>query len=123
MFRRLSDQALVSGQIEPGDVSTAAAAGVVAIVNNRPDGEEPGQPPGAEIEAAARAAGLAYHHIPVAGSIETEAIERMAAALEEGKLLAFCRSGTRSTWLWAMAEASRGTSGEALIGQAATAGY
>jgi uncharacterized protein (TIGR01244 family) len=123
MFRRLSDQVLVSGQIAPDDVAAAAAAGVVAIVNNRPDGEEPGQPLNAEIEAASRAAGLAYHHIPVAGGIQTEAIERMAAALEEGKLLAFCRSGTRSAWLWAMAEASRGASGEALIAQAAAAGY
>jgi uncharacterized protein (TIGR01244 family) len=123
MFRRLSDRVLVSGQIGPEDVAEAAAHGVTVIVNNRPDGEEPGQPLDSEIEAAARAAGLAYHHIPVAGSIETGAVERMAAALEEGKLLAFCRSGTRSTWLWAMAEASRGTSAEALIGQAAAAGY
>jgi uncharacterized protein (TIGR01244 family) len=47
----------------------------------------------------------------------------MAEAIAEGPLLAFCRSGTRSTWLWALARASRGADPETLIGQAAGAGY
>jgi uncharacterized protein (TIGR01244 family) len=124
MFRRLSGQVLVAGQIGPEDVAQAAAFGVKAIVNNRPDGEEPGQPLGSEIEAAAHAAGLGYHHIPVCGGIGADEVERMAAMLDEGgSVLAFCRSGTRSTWLWALAEARRGASGETLIAQAAAAGY
>jgi len=122
MFRRLSETVLVAGQITPQDVT--AASGVAVIVNNRPDGEEPGQPSGAAIEAAAREAGIAYHHIPVSGAITPEVVKRMAALLNEGApLLAFCRSGTRSTWLWALAEASRGADGEALILRAAEAGY
>jgi uncharacterized protein (TIGR01244 family) len=121
MFRRLSEQVLVAGQIGPEDVT---AAGVSIIVNNRPDGEEPGQPSSSEIEAASHEAGLAYHHVPVSGGITPEAIDRMAALLDEGvPLLLFCRSGSRSTWLWALAEARRGADGDALIAQAAAAGY
>jgi uncharacterized protein (TIGR01244 family) len=124
MFRRLDEQVMVAGQIGPEDVAAAAAQGITAIVNNRPDGEEPGQPSGAEIEAAARAAGLAYHHIPVSGAITPEAVARMTTVLEGGdSVLAFCRSGTRSTWLWALAEASRGVDGETLILRASEAGY
>ena len=105
--QRLDDRVFVAGQIGPEDMAEIAALGVTMIVNNRPDGEEPGQPTGAEIEAAARAAGLDYRHIPVAGGIAPEQIEAMAEALDEaeGTLLAFCRSGTRSTYLWALARA------------------
>ena len=124
MFRRLNDRVMVAGQIGPEDVLEAAAAGITAIVNNRPDGEEPGQPSGAEIEAAAHAAGLAYHHIPVAGGVSPDDVERMASLLGgEDTVLAYCRSGTRSTWLWALAEARRGADGDSLIAQAAAAGY
>jgi uncharacterized protein (TIGR01244 family) len=124
MFRRLSEQVLVAGQIDPADVAEAARSGIAAIVNNRPDGEEPGQPTSGEIEAAARAAGLAYHHIPVSGGIAPDEVERLASVLEEQpRVLIFCRSGTRSTWLWALAEARRGADGETLIAQAAEAGY
>ncbi|HEV2815679.1 MAG TPA: TIGR01244 family sulfur transferase [Allosphingosinicella sp.] len=104
MFRALSDTVLVADrQLRPEDMEAVAAAGVALIVNNRPDGEEPGQPAGAEIEAAARAAGLDYRHIPVSGGIRPDQVAAMAAAMGEGKLLAFCRSGARSTLLWAMA--------------------
>ena len=124
MFRRLSEQVQVAGQIAPEDVAEASASGVTAIVNNRPDDEEPGQPPSAAIEAAARAAGLAYHHIPVAGGIASSEVERLVSVLEEqARVLIFCRSGTRSTWLWALAVARRGVSGDVLISQAAEAGY
>ena len=124
MFRRLSPRVLVSGQIGPEDVAEAAASGAGAVVNNRPDAEEPGQPAGSEIEAAARPASLAYHHIPVSGAITPGAVEQMAALLDEdATLLIYCRSGTRSTWLWALAEASRGADGETLIARAAAAGY
>jgi len=104
MFRPLSETVLVADrQLYPGDIAAAAAAGVTVIVNNRPDGEEPGQPAGAEIERAALAAGLRYRHIPVAGAITPDQVAAMAAAMDEGKLLAFCRTGTRSTLLWAVA--------------------
>jgi uncharacterized protein (TIGR01244 family) len=123
MFRALSEAVLVAGQIQPADVAEAAALGVAVIVNNRPDGEEPGQPANAAIGAAARAAGLIYHHIPVAGGIGADQVAAMAAALGEGKTLAFCRSGTRSTYLWALAAHSRGTDGGAILAAAEAAGY
>lgn len=123
-FRRLDERTFVAGQIAADDIAGAKALGVTAIVNNRPDGEEQGQPLSAEIEAAARSAGLDYRHIPVAGGFAREQVEAMAAALDhDGKTLVFCRSGTRSTFLWALAEASRGLGGAKLIEQAAAAGY
>ena len=115
----------VAGQIDPADVAEAASAGVTMIVNNRPDHEEPGQPASDAIREAAEAAGLAYRHIPVAGGLAPDQVEAMAEAIDQagGKLLAFCRSGTRSTYLWALARAARGAEAEALVNQAAAAGY
>ena len=110
-------------QIRAEDVALAAAEGIRILVNNRPDHEEPGQPQSCEIEAAAGAAGLAYRHIPVAGVFPPAAIGAMAEALTKGPALIFCRSGTRSTWLWALARASEGADGEWLIERAAEAGY
>jgi uncharacterized protein (TIGR01244 family) len=123
-LRRLDDSTLVSTrQISPSDMAEAAAAGAKMVINNRPDGEEAGQPAGAEIEAAAKAAGLAYRHIPVAGGFSQRQVEAMAEALEQGPALAFCRSGTRSTFLWALARANRGAPAAALVEAAAAAGY
>ena len=121
----LDDSIWVAGQIQPGDVGSIAAAGITAIVNNRPDGEEPGQPTGAEIEAAALGAGLAYRHIPFQGLPPAPAIEavRLALAEAEGATLLFCRSGTRSTWVWALARVREGDDPEALMRVAAAAGY
>ena len=125
MIRALDDRTLVAGQIAAGDMAALAELGVTTIVNNRPDGEESGQPSGAEIEAAARAAGLDYRHIPIAGGFSNDQVEAMAAALDEadGKVLAFCRSGTRSTFLWALARKAVGGDGEEIIRQAAEAGH
>ena len=123
-MRRLDQTTFVAvRQVTVGDLDEAAAQGIRTIVNNRPDGEEPGQPSSAEIEAAARAAGLDYRHIPVAGSFPPEHVEAMAEALEQGPVLAFCRSGMRSTYLWALARSSRGAEAEDLIDRAAEAGY
>ena len=122
-MRPLDEGTWVAGQIEPAQMAEIAALGVRTIVNNRPDGEEPLQPASAEIAAAAGRAGLGYVHIPVEGSFSEAQVNRMAHALDEGPVLAFCRSGTRSTYLWALARASRGTDPETLIRQAAEAGY
>jgi uncharacterized protein (TIGR01244 family) len=121
----LDDRTLVAGQIDPADMPSIAAAGVQVVVNNRSDGEEPGQPSGEAIRAAAEEAGLAYRHIPVAGGLSAEQVAALAGVLgeTEGKVLLFCRTGTRSTYLWALAEASRGGDGETLIAQAGAAGY
>lgn len=126
MFRTLDDTISVFGQIAPADVAEAKALGFTTIINNRPDGEQDGQPAGAEIEAAAKAAGLAYVAIPVDHSGFSEAqVSAMAEALAaaDGPVLAFCRSGTRSTFLWALANASLGADGDSLVAKAANAGY
>lgn len=125
MFRTIDETLLVAGQITPEDVATAAAQGVRTIINNRPDGEQPGQPSAAAIEAAAAAAGLGYAHIPVDHSgFSMEQIEAMTAALAQpGPALAFCRSGTRSTFLWALARGLAGDEPAEIAAKAANAGY
>ncbi|MFM5884449.1 MAG: TIGR01244 family sulfur transferase [Novosphingobium sp.] len=126
MFRILNDRISVSPQITAGDVATAAAQGVGLIINNRPEDESEDQTPGDAIAAAARAAGLDYVAIPVthAGFSEGQ-VKAMAAALAgaDKPVLAYCRSGTRSTLLWALAEASRGKNPQALSAAASAAGY
>ncbi|MBS0481896.1 MAG: TIGR01244 family phosphatase [Proteobacteria bacterium] len=126
MFRRLSDRMFASPQISLDDVALAAAQGIGLIINNRPEGESDDQVSGAEIAEAARAAGLDYLAIPVThAGFSEEQVKAMAAALaaSERPVLAYCRSGTRSTLLWALAEASRGKSPHALSAAAAQAGY
>ena len=90
----------VAGQLEPAAMAEAAAAGFRSVVNNRPDFEGgPAQPTSASIEAAARAAGLAYAWLPVAPSVQTaDDIARFAALVDAlpKPILAFCRSGARS---------------------------
>ncbi|MGD9663871.1 MAG: TIGR01244 family sulfur transferase [Novosphingobium sp.] len=125
-FRTLEGNVYASPQISIDDIADAKARGITLVINNRPDGEDAGQPTGAEIEAAARAAGLHYVEIPVtqAGFSEPQ-IRAMAEALAgsaEGTL-AYCRSGTRSTNLWALARAYRGAEPEHLLAVAAKAGY
>lgn len=127
MFRKLDDSISVSPQISVADVTEAARLGFACIINNRPEGEEPGQPGGAEIEAAARAAGLGYVAIPIThAGFTQEQVDAMAEALREaaGPVLAYCRSGTRSTLIWALARGRvLGDDAETLATKAAGAGY
>jgi uncharacterized protein (TIGR01244 family) len=126
MFRKVTDGVFASPQIGTAEVAEAAAMGVTLVINNRPEHESDDQTPGPEIEAAARAAGLDYLAIPVthAGFSEGQ-VAAMAEALAKsaGPVLAYCRSGTRSTLLWALAEASRGGDPETIAARAAGAGY
>ncbi|MHA6718577.1 protein tyrosine phosphatase family protein [Sphingomonas sp. RS6] len=122
----IDDRISVSPQILPDDVAALAAAGFTYIINNRPEGEESGQPSGDAIAAAAAAAGLGYAAIPVTpGGFSMAQVEAMDAALAEadGPVLAYCRSGTRSCNLWALASARRGDDPDTLIAKAAAAGY
>lgn len=126
MFIALNDRFSVAPQLSEADVARAAAAGFTVLVNNRPEGETSDQPPGSAIEAAARAAGLAYTAIPIThGGFSLEQVEGMARVLNEatGPVLAFCRSGARSTMLWALATAQGGGDPEAILSTAAAAGY
>lgn len=125
-FRQLSETFLASPQITVGDVAEAAERGVTLIVNNRPDGEAPDQTPGAEIEAAAKATGLDYIAIPVtsAGFSEPQVQAlREAVAASGGNVLGYCRSGTRSTLLWSLLQASEGEAPDDIAQAALAAGY
>ena len=125
-MRTIDETISVAPQISPADVTDIARAGFKAIVNNRPDEEEPGQPSGDAIRTVAETLGLSYHAIPVThAGFSMPQVEAMRTAIDGagGPVFAYCRSGTRSTNLWALAEASRGTDPETLVGKAAQAGY
>ena len=125
MFKRLVDGFYVAGQLQRGDFEAAARAGVRTVVNNRPDGEASDQLSHAEARQAAQAAGLAYHYLPVVnGQLSTETVEALRALLDdvETPVLAYCRTGTRSTFLWAFAQGDRRPA-EEIVEAAADAGY
>lgn len=125
-FRRVTDDFTTSPQISVDDVDEAARLGFKTIINNRPDGEDPSQPSSGEIEAAARAAGLAYFHVPVRGGPTPEQVETTRKILAEAAqpVLAFCRSGTRSIVTWSLVQATTGAHPrDELIGLGRAAGY
>jgi sulfide:quinone oxidoreductase len=115
----------VAPQPALADLAEAAAAGVRSIINNRPDGESFDQPSSSEVEAEAKRLGLDYRYIPiVSGRLGPADVDAFASALREmpGPVIAFCRSGTRSATVWALAKAGElGT--EAVIEKTAAAGY
>jgi uncharacterized protein (TIGR01244 family) len=107
-LRPVANDVCVAAQLTPEAMAEAAAAGFKSVVNNRPDFEHgPDQPAGAAVEAAARAAGLQYRHLPVDGGYQSpEEIAAFAKLLAElpRPILAFCRSGARSTRLFMAAQ-------------------
>ena len=126
MIRQLDDKVMVSGQVAPHEVAELAAQGVTVLVNNRPDGEEPGQPLASEIEDAAAAAGIGYRFVPIIRGIGPADVEEMQGALREahgGKLLAFCRTGTRSALAIALANREDGASLEEVVQKLNQAGF
>lgn len=107
-LKALTSALSVSAQLSEADIQRAAEAGFKAIINNRPDGEACCQPEGRAIAAQAQTHGLAYRHIPVVpGQMGESDVEAFAQALEslDGPVLAFCRTGKRSTVLWALSVA------------------
>jgi uncharacterized protein (TIGR01244 family) len=127
MFRKIDDRTYASPQITVAEVAYAKALGVGLIVNNRPEGESDDQTPGEVIEAAAREAGMAYVAIPVThAGFSMAQVEALDAALKQAgdaPVLAYCRSGTRSTLLWALTMARGGMSADEIAAKAASAGY
>lgn len=127
MFRQIDATTYAAPQITVDDVAQAAALGVKLIVNNRPEGESDDQTPGAQIEAAAQAAGMAYVAIPVTHAgfsmAQVEALASALAAAGGAPVLAYCRSGTRSTLLWALTMARAGMNPHEIAAKAAAAGY
>jgi len=125
-FARVTPDFSVAGQIDATDVARFAELGFKTLVNNRPDGEAPGQPSTAEIKAAAEAAGLRFYNLPFVGQAPPNVVAETAMLLEQAPLpvLAYCRTGTRSTKAWALATALSGTKRpDEVIALAAKAGY
>jgi len=117
----------VSAQVTPAQVADLKAHGIERIVAVRPDGEEPGQPSSAAVEAAARSAGIAFAYAPVAGKdVPQEAVDAVSRALvhADQPVVIYCKSGRRATRVWALAEASRvdGLEADAIQSVAASAG-
>lgn len=124
-FKRITPSFSVAPQLTRDDVAAAAQAGFRSILSTRPDGEEPGQPSAQEMARMAEEHGLAFAHVPVVPGKATDAdVDRMKDTLTAlpQPTLGFCRSGTRATTLWALAEADR-VDPATIIGQAKTAGY
>ncbi|MFA6231144.1 MAG: TIGR01244 family sulfur transferase [Rhodanobacter sp.] len=122
-LRPLSNDLSVATQIVIADIAALAAQGFRSVINNRPDGEEPGQPSSITLATAARQAGLEYRHIPVVpGQLQDAQVTAFADALADmpAPMLAFCRTGTRSTTLWALQ--AKGTA-DAILETASRAGY
>jgi len=125
-IRQVTPDFAVAPQLSPGDLAQAAADGFRLVINNRPDGEAGDQPGGAEMEAAARAAGMDYVHIPVVGGPTPSQVEQNRAAIAGagGPVLAFCRSGTRSIVTWSLGQQAAGErSRDELVSLGAAAGY
>ena len=104
---KLSDTVTVASQPDLSDFRDIAAQGYVALVNNRPDGEDPSQPSSEAEEEAAEAAGLAYAHIPMgAGPLGEADVRHFQSVVKgaSGPVFVHCRSGTRSANLWAIGE-------------------
>ena len=114
-----------AGKLDRSDIEALAGAGVRTIVNNRLDGEDPGQLPAADARRIAESHGIAYHHIPVtAVSLSRADVDAFAAVLTTAPtpIVVHCRSGTRSTLLWALARMRDGADPSALVAEAARHG-
>ncbi len=121
----LSPGLSVTGRLERADIDALSEAGVRTIINNRPDGEDPGQMPAAEARRLAETQGIAYRHIPITAASLTRAdVDAFAATLREAEapVVAHCRSGTRSTLLWALTRMREGADPLGLIAEAARHG-
>ncbi|HQS97623.1 MAG: TIGR01244 family protein [Novosphingobium sp. 17-62-19] len=127
MFRKIDDKTYASPQIGIAEVAYAKALGIGLIINNRPEHEADDQTPGPQIEAATLEAGMAYIAIPVShAGFSMPQVEAMQQALMQAgdmPVLAYCRSGTRSTLLWALAQARSGMNPDEIASKAADAGY
>ncbi|CAN5235482.1 TIGR01244 family sulfur transferase [soil metagenome] len=124
-IRPVTPDFAVAPQLAPGDMAEAKAMGFTLVINNRPDGEAPGQPTGAEMQAAAQAQGLEYVAIPVVGGPNEDQVQAVseAVAAASGPVLAFCRSGTRSIVAWSRGRVAAGDDRESVLETAQAAGY
>ncbi len=100
---KITHEYAVAPQVLPEEIAEIAAAGYVAIICNRPDNEEPGQPSAAEIASACQSAGISFHHIPVTMMpIPVADVAELRRIIDDSKgpVLGYCRSGQRSAAIW-----------------------
>jgi uncharacterized protein (TIGR01244 family) len=125
-LQQLDERVAVSGQLAPADMAAVAAAGYVAVVNNRPDGEAMfGQPRTAALRQAAERAGLLFLDLPFSGpNAQPEQVRAFRDLLAErdGKVVAFCKSGMRSALLWSAASMLSGKRPDEVLDAARKAG-
>ena len=108
-FNALSDQVSAAAQITAEDVARARDQGVRRVINNRADGEDPGQPDSADVQRWVNEAGLDYAWLPIQGRPSPQDAQAMSALLDDGaRTLIYCRSGLRSVAAWAMGEVQAG---------------
>jgi uncharacterized protein (TIGR01244 family) len=107
-----------AGALSADDIEALAAAGVKTVINNRPDGEDPGQLSADEAQRLCATRGIAYHHIPFVAATLTKAdIDAFENVLMSAShpIVAHCRSGTRSTMIWALTRVRQGDDPVALV--------
>jgi len=124
-IRQITPDFAVGPQIEPADLTELAAAGFVAVINNRPDAEVPPDLQSAAMQAAAEAAGLSYTANQVINDgLSMSMVQNQGAAVAQapGPVFAWCRSGTRSAMVWALAHAGKMPTGD-IIAALDGAGY
>ena len=124
-IRQITPRYHVAPQIDAADMPALVEAGFTLVINNRPDHEVGSDQASAAMEAAARAAGLAYVANPLTMETMTpdrQSLQRESLEASDGKVLAYCRSGTRSTICWALAHAGD-TPVEDILNAAANGGY
>lgn len=124
-IRPINSDIAVSEQITETDLAQIAEAGFKTVINNRPDDESLDQPSSDTLAEAAKALGLSYHYLPIIpGQFTPQLVEDFSRLMTEQQkpVFAFCRSGTRSTNLWALAEAGKQPADE-IINAAHNAGY
>jgi len=100
---KLTEACSVAGQIQPADVEALKQSGFVTVVCNRPDDEDLGQPAATEISSACDEHGVAFHHLPISNAgMNAEMVKEFQQIVAEsnGPVLAYCRSGQRSSVLW-----------------------
>ena len=124
-LRKLSDDITVAPQIAIEELADAASLGFKTIICNRPDGEEPGQPVAEDMADAAADSGMTFAHQPViSGHLSFEDVDQFGKLLQDlpKPILAYCRSGTRCSTLWALSQAKQGDIDE-ILQACANAGY
>ena len=125
-IRQVTNDYAVAPQLDEDDFGPVAGAGFKFVINNRPDGETFGQMSGAKAQSGADANGMGYAAVPVSGMPTPEAIDETIRLMQtcQGPILAYCRSGTRSCTLWALASVKSGAeTPDSAIEKARTAGY